>query len=351
MAMYLKGSVGDCVDCSNDDPCSEGECVTLRDPGFSGVSRECRLRDIDYSGDQLHVANSGFYHAIKWDGVKYTRGDTFNQSHVSSKMTRTSHSGSTFAVMDLSDNIYLYSVDSSTLEITNTAGPIAAGMTGTLMDICFLDDDDILLVSIDTSGATDNYHFAKGVVTGGGTGMTISSSIIDYYASGSYGTDVVIEKVEDGKAVAIIVTSVSNTYARFIDGTGASPTLGTNSILGSSSAFKTSGHADEASTGCVSVSGDGGMRYFEYSSVGAKINKASTSIPAMTSTAFANYGILLERTSKQLTPFTISSFTITLGTPVSDTEITATSRIRGSDGSTAILYKLQDGKAKGCIVT
>jgi hypothetical protein len=365
MATYFYGASGECADCSNDDPCTNNtESITLQ--SGSSIRAECRLRDVEYVGTQINIVVVGQNAvAVSWDGTSYAKGAEFDLSVSGTllRIARTSHSGNTFAAIDSTEDISLYSVNTSTLEITETLSQLATGAAGDIRSICFLDDDDVLICSSERtfvgSPNEDTVHFYKGTVTGGGTGMTFSSAISKVYDSvGGNFTHVDIEKVANGQAAALVKYSVGSFTAlstSFIDATGT-PSFGTTTVLESGVTVDFSDKdMDESDDGCMilyTVQSTGSPfrnRYLKYNTVGAEFSNSARKRPVgLTS---STTGVGLDAFNQNLYPVTISGTTISMGSPVLNTDITSGSRVRGLNSSTASLYKVVSAEVVACKLT
>jgi len=363
MSHYIMGVSGACVDCSADDPCAVDSCAEVYPTAEN--HQFIRLRDVEYSGAQIFIfyePTGGGIRAVSYDG-SYEVGATLDAGLVGSSIKsvcRTSHSGNTFAVME-QGYVHLFSVNTSTLAITKTSSAITNSMTGSHLSMCFTDDDEVLIGSMFSLGSpffTTTQYYRKGTVTGGGTGMSFSSAVSpSATVLGPSAFKMLIDRTEDGKAVSVVVEGDASGLAMdyeavFIDNSGATPSLSAktnlvSSVTGSLAIF----YSDDSDGGCMFMYQENSNYYkqfFKNNSVGAKLSvSVGEYYHGLTS---STTGVSLNVSADTVTPFTVSGTTIVFGTPVSDATISAASKIRGNNASTASLTKTS-ANTEICVLT
>lgn len=342
MANYILGISGDCADCAVDDPCdTDGPVDAQIDDDVDAddwfIYKDVRLHDLNHTADPQifivifqNVTTSGIFKAIavRSSGVGILSGPSFALPTFGEVIpVRTSHTGNSFSVVRAvspTSQIVNFSVNPTTLVITQLSGLLSFTTGFRANDACFARDDEIGLVEATDTGADLRYDYWTIDITGGGTGISENTRIFETVLTTNFPTNpgalflAKIERIDDDFMIAHKAYNVATVraHARGLDNTGAL-------ALGSTVDYHTVGGADHVVFNETDEENDDGQMitvndvtvftpyFLRYVTVGT--SSAGKFINVLNSSTVGLSGV---DGSEQVQTITISGLNITFGSNV-----------------------------------
>jgi len=336
---------------------NDSQCIEIYSSVVAGTT--FRLRSLTAS-TQLFAFNNVTDDEIKivsYNGSAYAVGAAYSFDLGNGRIVRTSDTGNTFAILK-SGLVSLYSVNASTLEITETLSPTSAN-SGDLIDMCFVDDDELLYayanLTFELGVDVWRFNYKKLTITGGGTGFTLGTVATTTYSGAAFSTidQLRLKKVDQGRAVALLRHGLLASWtAIFVDVTGAIPTFG--SAIAIDTGTVTVDDMDESPNGCIfnyhrffspSLTAYY-LHFLTYNVVGTRLGVGTAAIGVSLNSD--TLGVILYKGPVEIGTLTVSGTTITAQTAAS---ADPTSSILGNNSSTSTRFGTTATITQGCLLT